>query len=131
MSYIVYVSNADPVKKIEPLGIYNDISKAREILHSHYSKKYLNNEHEIKVIGEDDVAIMKIDRGWISNTGTPICYYRITKCGSTGLISEGTYSTPVLSHNFTLDTESTKEFPRFVVNLEELLSAKEALKKID
>ena len=129
MSYIVYISYADPVKKIEPLGIYSDISKAREVLHSDYSQKYLNNEHEVKVVGEDDVVIMKIDRGWISNSGIPICYYRIVKCGSTGLSSEVKYS-PTPPTN-TTNSNPTEVFIRPVIDLSEILSVRDTLKKVE
>ena len=94
MSYIVYVSDANSSKKIEPLGIYPDISKARECLHSSYTERYLSGEnakdHEIRVIGEDDIAVYKIDRGYFISSELPCSFYRIVKCS---LSSNAEYTT--------------------------------------
>ena len=94
MSYIVYGSHDDSAKKIEPLGIYSDILKARECLHSSYTKEYLTDDYDIKVIGEDDVAVYKINRGYFSDAKLPCVYYRIVKCGFNGLFSTKAYVAP-------------------------------------
>lgn len=98
MSYIVYIADVDSTNKIQILGIFKNASKARECLYNGYSEKYLSNsdKYQIKVVGDGDVAIYKINQGYFSNyeDPEPFEYYRIVKYGSNGLATNPTVAFP-------------------------------------